>query len=158
MDEYSKRNTAQRSQTRGSTNQLQLNIDRLFAERVSIFSAPPVEGKAFEMTIGTSVKAALKTALETVRNRSFLNSTQLATDLTFFLKCAGAFLPASGSGSGSVSQTRQDMDWLLDQLTIALSARSAMRTTKSTTPNSEDNQTTLIQETMTKVAKLTIVV
>lgn len=114
----------------GANSQLQLNIDRLFAQRVSVFAPTPLpsEGlvlggpaldaaasasaasvgcRALDALLATVIKAALKAAIEATRSRSFWRTSQLFTDLAFLRRCAVALLPggSASSTSGSASSS-----------------------------------------------------
>lgn len=136
----------------GANSQLQLNIDRLFAQRVSVFaptplpseglvlggpaldsaansSAPSVGCRALDALLATVIKAALKAAIEATRLRSFWRTAQLFTDLAFLRRCAVALLPGgtASSASGSASSSGGAGSSSSAAATVAAAASSTAR-------------------------------
>lgn len=134
----------------GANSQLQLNIDRLFAQRVSVFAPTPLpsEGlvlggpaldaaasasaasvgcRALDALLATVIKAALKAAIEATRSRSFWRTSQLFTDLAFLRRCAVALLPGgmASSTSGSASSSSSGGAGGSSSATAAVAAAAA---------------------------------
>jgi hypothetical protein len=139
-NDYTRRATAAQRAKPNGAGQLQRNIDRLFAQRVVVFGSGGEGNPPLALVLGTVIKATLKAALEVARTRSFWGSgaVQIATDLSFFKKCATGLLGGSGSATGGSAQhqqgqqqhsssqpsTKQDVDTIHEQLLITLGARS----------------------------------
>lgn len=111
-----------------NNNQLQLNIDRLFAQRVSVFpllqaysARAGSSAGVLELVVGTVLKATVKAAQETLRGRTVRRpeqQQQLVLDLSFLRKCSGSFLPPSAS------RPAHDVELFHEQLVATLASRN----------------------------------